>query len=115
MLSNAGAIGVTLLKAEKSRAKTIANAVGTAAITGFATTRTNAADRLATGAIATGINTGIALKGLEKSANAEGLQTGAKIGQLFAVFGLPLAIVTVGLRKGLERVVEHTRAGADHD
>lgn len=107
------AIGGTLVATARTgeRKTAISNVIGVAAITGFAATRKQSGDRLVTSSFATGINAGIGLQTLESLAPTRELRTALKVAQPLAIFGLPLGIVTRGIKLGLSRVVENSHIG----
>lgn len=83
--------------------------LGVVAVTAFAATRTQPADRLVTGAIATGVNTAVGLDALESVTSSAAGRGLLKTGQALALLGLPLGIVTAGIRRGLANVVEKSQ------
>ncbi len=80
------------------------NVIGAGLVTVFAATRKQPADRLITGALATAINTAVGLKSLEGVVTAPGIKRALKFGQVTAIIGIPLGIVTSGIKLGLARV-----------
>lgn len=109
-LSAGVALAISLASAARTSkpAAAVSNAIGIAAVTGFAATRQQPGDKLITGSLATGINTAIGVGALKPFMPNATWRTAIDVAQPFALFGLPLGIVTRAIKSGLENVVAHS-------